>query len=815
MANTKVTGDLIASSTIATGNIADNAVTSDKISGITTAHITEGSNLYYTDARADARITAATTSDLTEGTNLYYTDARADARAALLVDSAPSTLDTLNELAAALGDDPNFATTTANSIGLKAPLASPSFTGNATFAGSVTINNNTPLIVNGTDPLISFQNSATNHWQVGLENTNSDRFVFYDNNAAAYQLILNSTSGNATFAGSVLSPRYNINTSSMSIISESNRMKFTNAIANNAGGFDFFTRNSGSTYINALQILGTGNATFAGEISSGDDINVVNGKLTVNTTSAEVRIKSTSDTGESFINFADPSDNNVGQIYYGHGTNKMSIRVNDATRLAITSGGDIEVEGGDLFLNSGTNYNDKGVVYFSNERTAIISDIVNATANGDTSLDFQTRKGGARASAMFIDEFRNVGIGTTSTSQKLDVAGNIRIRGTNQGILLDTTGADQAARVLVENDYELGVSTNRGSAGFGVFGNSNIRLGFGTSHTLAQTSLLINSSGDVGIGTTTPSQKLDVQGNVNINGTIVEEGSGSNKTYRYRTPNSSSYSGGNALITFGRFYWTPAHWVSDGPVLEVTLQCKYYSGYQRKYIIKAGYGDNEAIINELQPSQTEQKITLQVGTKTAAGYNYAGQPVYYVDLQWTQTAYIWGWAQLSVQVPFLTSNPTSGWGGVVVYSALGQNNNAGTPTNHASFFAGNIKVPSTYNLTTGTAANMHVDSNGFFYRSTSSLKYKTDVRDYDKGLNEIMQLQPKYYKGKDDGNVQFAGLIAEDVHDLGLTEFVQYADDETPDALAYPNMIALLTKAIQELKEDNDSLKTRIETLEN
>ena len=165
MANTKVTGDLIASSTIATGNIADNAVTSDKISGITTAHITEGSNLYYTDARADARITAATTSDLTEGTNLYYTDARADARvnlqtganlslsnkstsdlsegtnlyytdaradarAALLVDSAPSTLDTLNELAAALGDDPNFATTVTNSIATKLPLVGGTMTGN-------------------------------------------------------------------------------------------------------------------------------------------------------------------------------------------------------------------------------------------------------------------------------------------------------------------------------------------------------------------------------------------------------------------------------------------------------------------------------------------------------------------------------------------------------------------------------------------------------------------------------------------------------------------------------------------------------------
>lgn len=42
-----------------------------------------------------------------------------DGRVASLVDSAPETLNTLNELAAALGDDPNFATTVANEIGKK------------------------------------------------------------------------------------------------------------------------------------------------------------------------------------------------------------------------------------------------------------------------------------------------------------------------------------------------------------------------------------------------------------------------------------------------------------------------------------------------------------------------------------------------------------------------------------------------------------------------------------------------------------------------------------------------------------------------
>jgi hypothetical protein len=49
-----------------------------------------------------------------------------------LVASAPGALDTLNELATALGNDASFSTTVTNSIALKAPIASPTFTGTAT-----------------------------------------------------------------------------------------------------------------------------------------------------------------------------------------------------------------------------------------------------------------------------------------------------------------------------------------------------------------------------------------------------------------------------------------------------------------------------------------------------------------------------------------------------------------------------------------------------------------------------------------------------------------------------------------------------------
>ncbi|KVN33285.1 hypothetical protein WJ63_04675 [Burkholderia pyrrocinia] len=46
-----------------------------------------------------------------------------------LVGQAPGTLDTLNEIAQALGKDPNFATTVTSQLALKAPIDSPVFTG--------------------------------------------------------------------------------------------------------------------------------------------------------------------------------------------------------------------------------------------------------------------------------------------------------------------------------------------------------------------------------------------------------------------------------------------------------------------------------------------------------------------------------------------------------------------------------------------------------------------------------------------------------------------------------------------------------------
>ena len=74
-----------------------------------------------------------------------YTKTEVDKKISDLVDSSPEALDTLNELAAALGDDPNFATTVMNEIGTKADANHNHDTSYATKSSEHTHSNKTVL----------------------------------------------------------------------------------------------------------------------------------------------------------------------------------------------------------------------------------------------------------------------------------------------------------------------------------------------------------------------------------------------------------------------------------------------------------------------------------------------------------------------------------------------------------------------------------------------------------------------------------------------------------------------------------------------
>ena len=120
-----------------------------------------------TDAKiADVTLTTATQS-ASDNTTKIATTAYVTTAIANLADSAPSTLNTLNELAAALGDDANYATTTTNAIAGKLPLAGGTLTG-AVVLGTAAAQGNQ------TSPALRFGPST---YRLGMYTTSEGAFI--------------------------------------------------------------------------------------------------------------------------------------------------------------------------------------------------------------------------------------------------------------------------------------------------------------------------------------------------------------------------------------------------------------------------------------------------------------------------------------------------------------------------------------------------------------------------------------------------------------------------------------------------------------
>ena len=155
--------------------------------------------------------TAAAATDTTQ----IATTAFVRAEVAALVNSAGATLDTLGEIATALGNDANLSQTLTTSIGLKAPLASPTFTGTVTVAAAgvaFTDGTQTKEGVPSRTPIIyktaSYTLSAASERDslIEVDSTSPVTITIPTNSAVAYPIgttldILGTNTGLITIAG--------------------------------------------------------------------------------------------------------------------------------------------------------------------------------------------------------------------------------------------------------------------------------------------------------------------------------------------------------------------------------------------------------------------------------------------------------------------------------------------------------------------------------------------------------------------------------------------------------------------------------------
>jgi trimeric autotransporter adhesin len=128
-------------------------------------------------------------------------------------------------------------------------------------------------------------------------------------------------------------------------------------------------------------------------------------------------------------------------------------------------------------------------------KLVLTADPTNAQAA--TALEFNVDG----SNAMFIDSSRNVGIGLVLPTELLHVAGNLKL----------SDGADRSIKGPA--NANLIISNNASSSSQGI----KFSTDGGTT-----TDVFIQDGGNVGIGTSSPSQDLHVDGNVRITGAVYD-----------------------------------------------------------------------------------------------------------------------------------------------------------------------------------------------------------------------------------------------------------------------------------------------------
>jgi hypothetical protein len=225
--------------------------------------------------------TAPTAAASTNTTQLATT-AFVRTEVANLVASAPAALDTLNELATALGNDANFATTVNSSLALKAPLASPGLTGTPTAPTAAASTDTTQL---ATTAFVQAQTGVAKSFTAKQQFTgtalniaaafnNLAEVINLSASAATGTITLNAATNAVTYFTQSATANFTINVRGSGSVTLNNALAVADAIT-----VVFLNTNGGTAYYHTgFQIDGTavtpkwsgGTAPSSGNASSVD-----------------------------------------------------------------------------------------------------------------------------------------------------------------------------------------------------------------------------------------------------------------------------------------------------------------------------------------------------------------------------------------------------------------------------------------------------------------------------------------------------------------------------------------------------------------
>jgi hypothetical protein len=358
----------------------------------------------------------------------------------------------------------------------------------------------------------------------------------------------------------------------------------------------------------------------------------------------------------------------------------------------------------------------------------------------------------------------NVGIGTSTPNFTSTNRTTVDINGPIQSLLAFSSGGTPMSYIF-NDGYNFTLNTASGYMNFQVSGSERMR---------------ITSTGDVGIGTTSPYQKLTVLKNQNANTSagIYNQTDGTASSVALRLDNGS-YNG--QLTLFANSYTT------SGTAAANIL---------RLYTDAPG-GMNFSCTNQhirfyTAPSEI-QRMTILYGGNVGIGNNNPGYRLH------VQTD---GCGDYVSQ--FTNTNSSDCGGSGVLLLQGGTFSSGDTTSRYISFRRGDG---------TEIGAVRRNGSGNVAFDSSSDYRLKEDLKDFD-GLNKISAIKVYDFKWKNTTE-RMEGVLAHELQEVipyavgGEKDGIDAKGDMIIQGVDYSKLVPVLIKAIQELKAEIEELKNK------
>jgi len=287
-------------------------------------------------------------------------------------------------------------------------------------------------------------------------------------------------------------------------------LQTTTGVGATGADMHFLTGNAGAT--EAMTILNNGNVGIG--TTSPDKL------LTLSQSADSSGLKiygyddKVAEIGELFINSGgDVNLKGSEEIELDSGSAKrIEFKQDGSLKMALSAAGDFSTYGNDILINAGEiNYASRLSIETnaSNRKGIVVRQGSGITSN---LMEWQNSSGTGLGA---VDYQGNVGIGTTAPGAKLQIGDNTA--DTSNYIIFGEREESAEGNLPFMGQFSLGGTTN--DLGIGVRSSSgqiHFFTGNADAFTDANIRMSIKQDGNIGIGTTEPDYKLDVNGNVHL-----------------------------------------------------------------------------------------------------------------------------------------------------------------------------------------------------------------------------------------------------------------------------------------------------------